>query len=111
MLTTPHILAKPKHLHFSDLAEETFFIESMAEADASRVTNQQLEYPYGTLCFLITLQCINIEMLSRVSFCRCPRKFIAVICVSCVALDCYKSVVQMSESVLISHYAGISDYV
>jgi len=37
-------------LRFSDLAKDTFIIENIAEADHSRVGNQQLEYPYGNVC-------------------------------------------------------------
>jgi len=56
--TTEHVQVE-SFLHFSYIANETFVIESMAEADDSRVTNQQLEYPYGKLCFLITLYSID----------------------------------------------------
>ena len=59
-------LTSQKCLHFSDLAKETFVINSMAEANDSRVDYQQLEYPYGKHCFLITF--INVEMLSFKSF-------------------------------------------
>jgi len=34
-------------LHVSDLAKDMFIIENMAEANNSRVSNQQTEYPYG----------------------------------------------------------------
>jgi len=57
---TAHFQVNP-FLHFSDVAKETFVIESMAEADESRVTNQQLEYPYGKRCFVITFY--RIKML------------------------------------------------
>jgi len=46
-----YILVNPIFLHFSDIAKETFVVESMTEADDSRIINQQLEYPYGKLLF------------------------------------------------------------
>jgi len=36
-------------LHFSDLEKDEFIIKNMAEADSSRVSNQQMEYPYGNV--------------------------------------------------------------
>ena len=48
-------------LHFSDLAKDLFIIENMAEADNSRVNNQQLEYPYGNVW-------LNLLLLQFASF-------------------------------------------